>query len=145
MMRGCARSRNSTVSVKACLVARDSINIKESRLFMYILNNSDILFGSFLCVNAYFEASIHLILFFVSNHSKQETQIAIICWDNASILSAVSLARRRQMTFHSSGQLNYQPLVRCWSNAFSPTSPAYANVMPTILFQESSWVNVGPT
>ena len=46
MMRGCARSRNSTVSAKACLVARDTINIKESRLFMYILNNSDILFGS---------------------------------------------------------------------------------------------------
>ena len=42
------RSRNSTVPVKAetaeCLVARDSININESRLFMYILNNSDILF-----------------------------------------------------------------------------------------------------
>ena len=63
-----------------CLFARDSINsrdayIKESRLFMYILNNSDILFrfGRFLCVNAYFVASIHLILFFVSNHGKQET------------------------------------------------------------------------
>ena len=47
------RSRNSIVSVKAekaeCLVARDSIisrdaNIKEWRLFMYSLNNSDILF-----------------------------------------------------------------------------------------------------
>ena len=44
------RLRNSTVSVKAetaeCLIARDSCDayIKESRLFMYILNNSDILF-----------------------------------------------------------------------------------------------------
>ena len=48
------RWRNSTVSVKAetaeCLVARDSIKlsrdayIQESRLFMYILNNSDKLF-----------------------------------------------------------------------------------------------------
>jgi len=28
--------------------------------------------GRFLCVNAYFGASIHLILFFVSNHGKQE-------------------------------------------------------------------------
>ena len=45
-------SRNSIVSVKAetaeCLAARDSIvrdaNIKESRLLVYILNNSDILF-----------------------------------------------------------------------------------------------------
>ena len=27
--------------------------------------------GRFLCVNAYFGASIHLILFFVSNHGKQ--------------------------------------------------------------------------
>ena len=46
------RSRNSTVSVKAetaeCLVAETQLsrdaNIKESRLFMYILNNSDTLF-----------------------------------------------------------------------------------------------------
>ena len=50
------RWRNSTVSVKAetaeCLVARDSVKlsrdayeyIKESRLFMYTLNNSDKLF-----------------------------------------------------------------------------------------------------
>ena len=27
--------------------------------------------GRFLCVNAYFGASIHIILFFVSNHGKQ--------------------------------------------------------------------------
>ena len=49
--------------------------IKVSRLFMYILNNLDILFrfGRFLCVNAYFGASIHLTSFFVSNHGKQET------------------------------------------------------------------------
>ena len=68
------RLRNSTVSVKAetaeCLVAQDSI--KESRLFMYNLNNSDISdSGGFLCVNAYFGASIYLILFFVPNHVKQ--------------------------------------------------------------------------
>ena len=127
------------------------------------------------------------------------SQIAIICWANAGILSVVLLAQRRQMTleriwprvylfqsslsvvlsahvvitvdghdkifwcrhsmipdsnhlldqrwhffgsfvdptstndvspmsFCSSGQLNCQPLVRCWSNARSPTSPAYANV-----------------
>ena len=45
-------SRNTTVSVKAetaeCVFAQNSIiggaNIKESRLFMYILNKSDILF-----------------------------------------------------------------------------------------------------
>ena len=38
-----------------------------------IMSSSDILFrfGRFLCVNAYFRASIHLILFFVSNHGKQ--------------------------------------------------------------------------
>ena len=47
------------------------IIIIKSRIFMYILNNSD--WGRFLCVNEYFEASIHLILFFVSNHGKQET------------------------------------------------------------------------
>ena len=35
------------------------------------MNFSDL--GRFLCVNAYFEASIHLTLFFVSNHGKQET------------------------------------------------------------------------
>ena len=29
--------------------------------------------GRFLCVNAFFGATIHLILFFVSNHGKQET------------------------------------------------------------------------
>ena len=45
--------------------------IKESRLFMYIFNNSDILsdLGRFLCVNVYFGTSIHHILFFVSNHA----------------------------------------------------------------------------
>ena len=31
----------------------------------------------------------------------------------------------------SSGQLDCQSLVRCWSNARTPTNPAYANVMPT--------------
>ena len=46
------------------------------------------------------------------------------------------------MSFCSSGQLNCQPLVRCWSNACRPTSPAYANVMPTILFQVLRWANV---
>ena len=49
------------------------------------------------------------------------------------------------MSFCSSGPLNCQRLVRCWSNALSPTSPAYVNVMPTILFQVSRWANVGPT
>ena len=81
------RSRNSTVSVKAetaeCLVARDSIlsrdaYIKEPRLFMYILNYSDIIFRfrqivCRLCVNAFFGASINLILFFDSNNGKQGT------------------------------------------------------------------------
>ena len=43
------------------------------------------------------------------------SQIAIICSANGGILSAV---------------------------ARSPTSPAYANVMPTILFQVSRWANV---
>ena len=45
---------------------------------MYILRNSDLLFrfGRLLCVNAYFGASKHFILFFVSNdgnkkHGKQ--------------------------------------------------------------------------
>ena len=41
------------------------------------------------------------------------------------------------MRFCSSGRLNYQRLVRCWSNALSPTSPAYASVMSTIRFQLS--------
>ena len=38
---------------------------------MCILNNSDS--DRVLCVNAYFGASIHFTLFFVSNHGKQET------------------------------------------------------------------------
>ena len=58
------RSRNSTVSVKAetagCLVAREKN--RDFPDFEY----------RFLCVNAYFGASIHLILFFISNHGKQE-------------------------------------------------------------------------
>ena len=49
------------------------------------------------------------------------------------------------VSFCSLGKRNYQPLVRCWSNARSPTSPAYANVMPTILFQVSRQTNVCPT
>ena len=72
------RLRNSTVSVKAetteCPVARGSFIARWGPI-KYILNDSDILFrfGRFLCVNAYFGASIPLILFFVSNHGKQET------------------------------------------------------------------------
>ena len=66
------RLRNSTISVKAetaeCLVERVML-----RLFMYILNNSDS--GRFLCVNAYLGASIHLILFFVSNHGKTRNMV----------------------------------------------------------------------
>ena len=77
------RLRNSTVSVKKetteCLVARNSIIMgclykKKSRLFMYILNNTQIYFsdsGRFLCLDAYFGASIHLILFYFSNHGKK--------------------------------------------------------------------------
>ena len=42
-----------------------------------VLNKSYSLYftdsGRFLCVNAYFGASIHLILFLVSNHGTQET------------------------------------------------------------------------
>ena len=57
------RSRNLTVSVKAetaeWLVARDFPDFEYSDS------------GRFLCVNAYFGASIHIILFFVSNHGKQ--------------------------------------------------------------------------
>ena len=48
------------------------------------------------------------------------------------------------VSFCLSGQLNCQSLVRCWSNARSPASPAYADVMPTILLQVSRWANVGP-
>ena len=79
-MRGCAREtrlsplrrRQPSVWLHETLLLRDA-NIKESRLFMYILNNSDILFdsGRFMWVNAYFGASIHLILFFVSILGKQ--------------------------------------------------------------------------
>ena len=49
------------------------------------------------------------------------------------------------MSFCWLGRLNCQQLVRWWSNVLSPTSPAYANVMPTILFQVSRSANVGPT
>ena len=59
------RRRNSTVSVKAETAER-----LESRLFMYIMNNSDI-YTFQIRVNAYIGASIHLILIFVSNHGKQ--------------------------------------------------------------------------
>ena len=64
-------------------------------------------------------------------------QIAIICWANAGILTAVLLARRRQMTL-----ARCQPLVRCWSNARNPTSPAYANVLPMYC---QPFSRVGPT
>ena len=56
---------------------------------------------------------------------------------------AFLLARRWQMSdvgsisFCSSGRLNCQRLVRCWSNALSPASPACANVIPTIPYQVS--------
>ena len=57
-------------------MSRDA-NIKESRLFSYTFGIIQIYFsdlGRFFCVNAYFEASIHLIIyFFVSKHRKQET------------------------------------------------------------------------
>ena len=78
-------------------------------------------------------------------------QIAINCWAKADILSAFLLARHAStndvspISFCSLGQRNCQPLFRCWSNARSPISPAFANVIPTILFQVSRWANVGPT
>ena len=58
-------------------LSRDAY-IKESRLFMCILNNSDS--GRFLCVNAYFGASIHLILLLFQimvnkKHGKQKSGI----------------------------------------------------------------------
>ena len=59
-----------------------------------------------------------------------------------SFVGSTSTNDVSSMSFCSSGQLNCQPLVRCWSNSRSPTSPAYANVMPTILFQV---YRVGPT
>ena len=38
-----------------------------------------------------------------------------------------------------------QQLVRGWSDARSPISPAYANAMPTTLSQVWRWDNVSPT
>ena len=68
------RSRNSTVSVKAetaeCLVARDK-RIETFQIFEF----SDS--GRFLCVNASFGASIHLILFFVSIRGKQNRKKSV--------------------------------------------------------------------
>ena len=49
------------------------------------------------------------------------------------------------MSFCTTDRLNCQRLIRCWFGTLSTTRPAYANVMPTILFQVSRWANVGPT
>ena len=38
------------------------------------------------------------------------------------------------ISFHTPDRPNCQRLVRCWPNALSPTSPAYANVMPTLVW-----------
>ena len=52
--------------------------------------------------------------------------------------------------FCSSGRRHCQRLVRCWSNALSPISPAYADVMPVlgsvvVVTSCSSRIIVGPT
>ena len=68
----------------------------------------------------------------------------IIRWANVGILLAVLLVRRLQTNLAHRPTL--LPTVgSCWSNTLSPTNPAYANVMPTILFQVSRWANVGRT
>ena len=77
-------------------------------------------------------------------------QIGINFKANVGILSAVLLFQCWQITlvryhFCSSGWRDYQRLVWFLSNALSPTSPAYAIVTVTILFQVSCWANVGST
>ena len=77
------RLRNSTVSVKAetaeCLVARDSIIAwclyKRIETWIIQIYFSDSV--RFLCVNAYFGASIHLILFFVSNKTEKSVEFSL--------------------------------------------------------------------
>ena len=43
----------------------------------------------------------------------------------------------------TSAQRNCQQLHQSWSNALCPTSPVYADVMSTILYQTMRWANVG--
>ena len=105
-------------------------NVWRNRFIFKILNLNKIKRGAvqFLFSNSTDLVPMHL--------KKVTSQITIICWANAGILSAVLLARSRQMTLaRCHFAINCQPLVRCWSNARIPTTPAYANVMPTIIFQ----------
>mgnify|MGYP003690534163 CR=1 FL=1 len=70
----------------------------------------------------FYHKNIYTARSFFSFHTTyRHTQIAIICWANAGILSAVLLARRRQMT-----------LVRCH---FAHRANLIAN----------RWFDVGPT
>ena len=57
------RLRNSTVSVKVETQLSRDANIKETFQIHFLIYFSDS--GRFLCVNAYFGASIYLTLFFV--------------------------------------------------------------------------------
>ena len=57
------------------------------------------------------------------------SQLAIIRWVNVGILLV------RRLTLARCHIAHWADLSRCWSIALSPTSPAYANVMPIILFK----------
>ena len=76
-MRDCAREtrlsperrREPSVWLHQTQLSRDA-NIKESRLFMYIDKTLVSDSGRFLCVNAYFGASIYILFYFLFKSRK---------------------------------------------------------------------------
>ena len=89
----------------------------------------------------------------ISSINSLSTQIAIICWANAGLLSAVLLAQRRQMTLARCHFAQNPPLVRSWSSNSTSTVETlvlvqcWANVStPTTCCQQLQPLpNVGPT
>ena len=75
----------------------------------------------------------------IDNEKMEVSQRAVIRFANVGMLFAVLFAP----TFCSSDRRNCQGLFRCWPNALSTTSLAYANrnLVQTICFQISRWSN----
>ena len=71
-MRGCARETQPSVWLHENQLSRDA-NIKRIETFHVHFEKFRYTFQ--ILVDAYFGASIHLILFFVSNHGKQENMV----------------------------------------------------------------------
>ena len=82
----------------------------------------------------------------IDNEKMEVSQRAVIRFANVGMLFAVLFAptlTNDTMSFCSSDRRNCQGLFRCWPNALSTTSLAYANrnLVQTISFQISRWSN----